>query len=354
MASSVTNYKCPACTGPVHFSEKTGQLVCDFCGSTYTIEEMDALYGKKVEEQAQQEPQPQPVDADPSGMKAFNCPSCSAQLFCDSTTVATSCPYCGNPTVIPCQFKEKRMPDYVLPFKLDKKKAKQALQDHYKGKRFLPNAFSNENHIDEIKGVYVPFWLFDGTVDADVTFDATSSTVRRSGNTETTTTKHYKVMRKGNIAFSRIPEDASEKMDDAQMDSIEPFDFKELKDYSPSYLPGFLAESYDVEEDACLDRVQKRIEPTVINFMEKDITAYDTLTVSTKDIKFTKTDCKYAFIPVWLLSTKWQDKNFLFAMNGQTGKFVGDLPVDKGKYWRMFSILTVVVTAVASAVMYFI
>ncbi len=351
--ASVTNYKCPACTGPVHFSEKTGQLVCDFCGSTYTIEQMDEIYGKKVEEQAKQEQEPQPADVEGSGMKAFNCPSCGAQLFCDSTTVATSCPYCGNPTVIPCQFKEKRMPDYILPFKLDKKKAKKALQDHYKGTRFLPNAFSDENHIDEIKGVYVPFWLFDGDVVADVTFDATISTVRRSGKEEITTTKHYKVRRKGTTSFSRIPEDASEKMDDAQMDSIEPFDFEELKDYSASYLPGFLAESYDVEEDACMDRIKARVEPTVIGIMENEITAYDSVSVASQDIKFTKTGCKYAFIPVWLLSTKWKDKNFLFAMNGQTGKFVGDLPVDKGKYWRMFSIITVVTAAVASAVMYF-
>ena len=87
--------------------------------------------------------------------------------------------------------------------------------------------------------------------------------------------------------------------------------------------------------------------------MEDDITAYDSVSVASKDIKFTKTDCKYAFIPVWLLSTKWKDKNFLFAMNGQTGKFVGDLPVDKGKYWSLFSIITVITTAVASAVMYF-
>ncbi|MCR4938824.1 MAG: hypothetical protein K5930_01785 [Treponemataceae bacterium] len=351
--ASVTNYKCPACTGPVHFSEKTGQLVCDFCGSSYTVEQMDEIYGKKVEEQAKQEPEPQPADVVDSGMKAFNCPSCGAQLFCDSTTVATSCPYCGNPTVIPCQFKEKRMPDYVLPFRLDKNAAKQALKDHYKGKRFLPTAFSDENHIDEIKGVYVPFWLFDGKVDADVTFDASSSTVRTTGKKEITTTKHYRLKRKGAVSFTRIPEDASEKMDDAQMDSIEPFDFDELKEYSSSYLPGFLAESFDVEEDACLDRVQNRIEPTVINMMEKDINVYDTLTVASKQINFTKTGCKYAFIPVWLLSTKWKDKNFLFAMNGQTGKFVGDLPIDKGKYWRLFSIITITVTAVSTAVMFF-
>lgn len=348
----VTNYKCPACTGPVHFSEAKGKLVCDFCDSEYTIEEMDAIYSKKIDEQTKQEPKPETDEA--TGMKAFNCPACSAQLFCESNTVATSCPYCGNPTVIPCQFTERRMPDYVLPFRFDKAAAKKALKEHYKGKIFLPKDFNSDNHLDEVKGVYVPFWLFNGDVKADVTFEATNSSSHTAGSNRITITKHYRLNRKGSLSFERIPEDASEKMDDAQMDSIEPFDFSELKEYSASYLPGYLAESYDVEEDACLERIQARVEPTVVNMMKSDITAYETCTVEKKNITFSKTDCKYAFIPVWLLSTKWKGKNFLFAMNGQTGKFVGDLPVDRLKFWGLFSILTVAVTALSSLIMYYI
>ena len=63
-------------------------------------------------------------------------------------------------------------PDYVIPFKIDKKAAKEALQRHYKGKKLLPKIFKKENHIDEIKGVYVPFWLFDADADADIRYKA--------------------------------------------------------------------------------------------------------------------------------------------------------------------------------------
>ena len=47
MADQVTNYQCPACTGPLHFDGKTGKLKCDYCGSTYTVEEVEKLYAAK-------------------------------------------------------------------------------------------------------------------------------------------------------------------------------------------------------------------------------------------------------------------------------------------------------------------
>ena len=60
-------------------------------------------------------------------MKAYNCPSCGAELICDASTAATSCPYCGNPTVVPGQFSGALKPDYVIPFKLSKEDAVAAL-----------------------------------------------------------------------------------------------------------------------------------------------------------------------------------------------------------------------------------
>ena len=38
-------------------------------------------------------------------------------------------------------------------------------------------------------------------------------------------------------------------------------------------------------------------------------------------------------------------------MNGQTGKFVGNLPMDKGAYWRWWAIWTVILGAGASLVL---
>jgi predicted RNA-binding Zn-ribbon protein involved in translation (DUF1610 family) len=270
-------------------------------------------------------------------MRGYSCPSCAAEIICDNTTVASSCPYCGNPVIVPAQFTGQLKPDYVIPFRLDKKTATEALKEYYKGKRLLPKSFSTDNHIDEIKGIYVPFWLFDGESDAHIRFRATRVHTYRSGKYEITITEHFRLIRQGNIVFQKIPVDGSSKMPDAHMDAIEPFDYEELKEFSPAYLPGFLANKYDQDAEFCCKRANDRIRESTKDAFASTATGYTTLTPEYTDIKLKKGDINYAMMPVWLLSTKWADKNYLFAMNGQTGKLVGDLPVDWRKFWMWFA-----------------
>lgn len=161
MATQITNYQCPACTGPLHFVGESGRLECDYCGSSFDIAEIEALYAEKeakaaeaaqkqgeteaAQKTAEVEEQQTAADgsdwdssglsedwgADAADMKAYCCPSCGAELLCDATTAATSCPYCGNPSVLPGQFSGILKPDFVLPFKLSKEDAIKALKKHY-------------------------------------------------------------------------------------------------------------------------------------------------------------------------------------------------------------------------------
>lgn len=179
MSTQVTEFKCPACTAPLRYAQDTGRLECDYCGSSYTVEEAEAFSEEKqkqAEEAFQKEAEAAKADAgqwdapeaqgdwgaDAAHLKTYHCPSCGAELICDEATAATSCPYCGNNTIIPGQFTGALKPDLVIPFKVGREEALSTLRAHYKGKRLLPKRFSDENHIQEIKGVYVPFWLFDG------------------------------------------------------------------------------------------------------------------------------------------------------------------------------------------------
>ena len=47
-------------------------------------------------------------------------PDMYAELICDEAAAATSCPYCGNNTIIPGQFRGALRPDLVIPFKVGK------------------------------------------------------------------------------------------------------------------------------------------------------------------------------------------------------------------------------------------
>lgn len=356
MATGITTYQCPACTGPLHFVGESGKLECDYCGKSYEVAEIEALFKEKeaasteaqAKADAQQDRERLATEEmgmtwgaeEASGMKAYNCPSCGAQLICDATTAATSCPYCGNPTIVPGQFSGGLKPELLIPFKLDKQAAIQALKEYYKGKKFLPKTFRDQNHIQEIQGIYVPFWLCDCRVDGSATFHATTSRTWKEGDYEITETKHYQVDRSGQIGFEKIPVDASQKMPDSHMDAIEPYDYSELREFSTAYLPGFLADKYDVSQQESLSRIEARAKNSAAMELRGTVTGYETVETEKRDLYLTQSNMKYALMPVWVLSTKWNDQNFLFAMNGQTGKLVGDLPVDKGKYFAWFAGIT--------------
>lgn len=358
MPTQITNYQCPACTGPLQFDGTSGKLICEFCGSSFPVAEIEALYAgkdaKAAEAQAKAEAKREQAQnaaddgwdtselnnnwgAEAEGMRAYNCPSCGAELICDETTAATSCPYCGNPAIVPGQLGGTLKPDYVIPFKLKKEDAIQALEKHYKGRPFLPKAFKDANHLEEIKGVYVPFWLFDGEAEGEMSFEATRSHTHRSGDYKITQTEHFDILRAGKVVFERIPVDGSKKMPDDYMDSLEPFDYGSLTAFSTAYLPGFLADKYDVTAEESSERADSRAKATVIQSLRDTVTGYETVMERQSDVQLKRGAVKYALLPVWLLTTKWNGENYLFAMNGQTGKFVGHLPVDKKRKWSIFA-----------------
>ena len=362
MPAQIAEYKCPACTGPLHFVGESGKLECEYCGSAYDVAEIEALYAGQEEkaEAAFQETEAkgetgelgeEPAwdtsalqedwGADSEGMKAYSCPSCGAELICDATTAATSCPYCGNNTIVPGQFGGTMKPDYVIPFKLDKKAAVAALKKHYSKKFFLPRAFSSGNHLEEVQGIYVPFWLFDAGAEADCRFHATRSHTHTDGDYRVTVTEHFDVRRSGTMEFERIPVDGSKKMPDDYMDSIEPFDYAGLKSFSTAYLPGYLADKYDVTAQESMERADRRCHNSAFDQMRRDISGYEVVNQVGGNVRLHRGKGHYVLMPVWTLRTRWKNQDYLFMMNGQTGKMVGDLPVSNGKVTAFFSVLAV-------------
>ena len=365
MPSQLTNYQCPSCTGPLRYDSESGLLQCDYCGSSYTAAEIEKIYQEKLDQAeqagisaaAEETSAPESSDtadssatdgleqthagenwnAEEDGMRLYNCPSCGAQLICDRTTAATSCPYCGNPTVIPGQFHGMLKPDYILPFKVSRDEAVAALTKYYSGKKLLPKSFTDQNHIEEIKGMYVPFWLFDGTVYADMEYQATRVTAVQQGNEMITTTDNFVVRRAGTVGFTRIPADGSKKMPDDLMDSIEPFDYSEMKPFSTAYMPGFFADIYDVDDRESYERARDRGTHTAEHILDDTVSGYSTVVPVRKQVRMMPEKTAYALLPVWMLSTRWNGKNFIFAMNGQSGRFIGDLPVSMGRYFAWFA-----------------
>ena len=364
MAEKTTNYQCPACTGPLHYDGASGKLVCDYCGSAYDVKDIEARYAKKqaaadtaAEGEAKNAARlprqdcPGGSEAEAEGLNSYSCPTCGAELVCDETTAATTCPYCGSPTVLGGTLSGKLKPEYILPFKLDKTAAIAQLTRYYKGKAFLPKAFKSQNHIAEIQGVYVPFWLYDAKTDARGRYEGQNSESHREGDYMVTTTQHYDVRREGSADFAKVPVDGSSKMPNTHMDAIEPFDYGDLKPFSTAYLPGVLADRYDEDDKKCAARVLTRMKNSTAAALHDTLGGYTGVQTLSEQLDPRTLEPHYALLPVWMLHTRWKEQDFLFAMNGQTGKLIGDLPVDKGRVAAWFAGISIPLMILTALIM---
>ena len=286
------------------------------------------------------------------GLRSYVCKSCGGEIVGDANTAATSCPFCGNPVVMMNQFAGLLKPDIVIPFKLDKKAAKAGLMKHLNGKKLLPKIFKDQNHIDEVKGVYVPFWLFDTDVDAQVRYRATKVRTWSDEDYRYTETSYYMIHRGGSVGFEHVPVDGSSRMPDDLMESIEPFAMQDAIPFQTAYLAGYVADKYDVTAEDSIERANRRIRRSTEETFQQTVTGYDSVKVENSSIQLHGGKAKYALFPVWLLSTSWRGENYLFAMNGQTGRFVGDLPVDKGAARKWMLGLTAALSAASYGVMW--
>ena len=214
--STLQQYKCPCCDGEIEFDSASQQMKCPYCDAEFDVSSMSA-YLNEIEEPQQDELYWESADAswqeaELSGLRTYVCRSCGGEILTDENTVATCCPFCDNPVVVKDQVSGALRPNLVPPFKLAQEAAKKALRKHYSDKRLLPKVFKDENHIDEIKGIYVPFWLFDADAHATVSYLVTREEKSSDLMYYYTRTKHYRVVKGGSMRFRNVPVDASAKL----------------------------------------------------------------------------------------------------------------------------------------------
>lgn len=337
--NGLATYKCPCCGGTIEFDTGTQKPKCPYCDTEFEIDDLkhydedlksDSDDEMRWEDASSSEWQP----GESEGLRVYICETCAGEIISDETTAAMKCPYCDNPVIMKGQLAGDLKPDLVIPFKLDKKAAKAGYERHITGKPLLPKVFKKQNHIDEIKGIYVPFWLYDVSTDADARYRATKVRSYVSGDYNCVETRYFSVMRSGNLAFEHVPVDGSTKMADDLMESIEPFDFSEAVDFRTAYLSGYLADRYDVTVDDSRQRANQRIKRSTEDALRNTVVGYTSVNTEHSSVRMKDGKTRYVLYPVWLLNTTWNGEKFTFAMNGQTGKFVGNLPVDKGAFAR--------------------
>jgi len=354
---TINSYKCPCCGAPLVFGGN--ELRCDSCDNTFPVETMQQMTEGMAEAGGEskydwENYQPRSYeDTSEINLANYNCPSCGAQITGDDTLGSTVCPYCGQSTIVKGQFEGTLRPDYIIPFKVDKKAAMTAFEADFKNAPFLPDEFKSKKKIEEMAGVYVPFWMFDCDCDAYITYNAERVTRWSDSNYNYTKTDYFKLFRAGSVGFANIPVDGSKKADDAYMEAVEPYNYEDAVDFNGAYLSGYLADKYDVSAEESIERANERVKNSTISAFNDTTGMFQAVIPEQSRVSFSNGKIRYSLLPVWMLNIKYLDKMYQFAINGQTGKVVGNYPVDEGKKKKFFWKVAGICYAAAAVVAYF-
>lgn len=350
--NAVLEYKCPCCDAPLKFSQEDQNLTCESCGNEFEIDAVRAF--NEPEEAAdsfswEQQAFSSLSDEELNSLQSFTCPACGGEIVTESTTAATFCPYCENPAVISGRVSKALRPDGVLPFLKTKQDAKDAFTNLCKKKPLLPKGYFDEQRLEKISGIYVPFWLYDCAGSFYGRYKATRVKHWSDSNYRYTKTSHFLLTRNAVADFSGIPLDGSSKMEDAIMESIEPFDYSKIVDFHTAYLSGFLADRYDVEAAAGEPRIRERVDRTIDDLLAPSFVGYTSVLPTQKSLQVDHSKARYILLPVWMLTSRYKDKTYTFAMNGQTGKITGTLPICPKRSAAWFASIAAVFAAISAA-----
>lgn len=350
--TQVLEYKCPCCDAGLVFSPGVQQLTCEYCDNTFELDTVKAYNETKTlpqdDFQWEQDPSGEWTEEQQQTMQVFCCPSCGGEIVSDEVTAATFCPFCDNPTIMPSRLTGGLKPDAILPFLKTKDEAREAFLKLCKGKKLLPKGFTSQQRLEKITGMYVPYWLYDCSAEYDGSFKATRVRSWSDPRYHYTKTDHYLLRRRARADFEKIPMDASTKMEDAFMESIEPFDYSQMVEFDTAYLTGYFADKYDVESRQGEDRIRQRVEQSMSDAIAETILGYTTALPTNRRIDVQHGKAKYVLLPVWMLNSSYRGKIYTFLMNGQTGKITGTLPICRTQSIKWFAGICAGVTLAAT------
>lgn len=330
--------KCPACGANITFNPKNQKWDCKYCGSKFSLKEMQKYKNASSEE----ENKIIPSNNTSEDLDIYHCKNCGAEVMADKQTTATFCLYCGSSAILKERINSGKKPSQIIPFKKVKEDAIEAFKGIHKGRPLMPKFFNNKENIQKITGVYIPFWSYDLKAEGDISFTSKDITTWSDSNYHYEKTDTYLSKKNGYLEFEKVLVDGSSRFDDDLMDSVEPFDYRDLVEYNHAYLSGFLAEKYDVDSKKAIERAESRVMNTAVSEIESTVTHQSSM-VTDNHLKISKIKDDYILLPVFMVNIKYKDKIYTFAMNGQTGEIVGNIPLDK-KRVVVFSLVIFILT----------
>lgn len=342
-------YKCPNCGGGLLFEPETQKYKCEYCLSRFAQEDLETQgfeEGTEIQDGTGKA-------ADEAAV--YSCPSCGAEVVTDSTTAATFCYYCHNPVILSGRLGGEYLPDCVVPFAIDRKQAEKSFSAWIGKKKYVPRDFYSPGQIEKLTGVYFPYWIFRCRVDGKLGAQGAKLRSWTAGNLRYTERKTYQVERQGQVKIDYVARNAMQKADTRLCEGVLPYAKEGIKPFSMGYLSGFVAQKRDRRKEEFIPEVYQEVKDFALSRLKESAGGYAELKVSRQTADVLDARWDYGLLPVWTLTYKGpkDGKVYYFAMNGQTGKICGELPVAGGKLLGLFISVFLPVFLVLLGVGYF-
>lgn len=325
--------RCRNCTGPLNFDPKRQMLVCENCGVTfapsdYGVTEQELLWDTKVESLSDiyGTDSPEYIDS-----YVYTCKSCGGEIIINGTEASTRCLYCGNTAVVFSRITKQKRPGFILPFKLTSDDAVKAVHEQFDKGILIPKSIRNFKP-DDVRGIYIPYWIVNCKHKGSVVVSGTVSRGKR------TSTVYFG--RAGKMNLTGLPLDASSMLSDDSSSRLEPYDLNDMTTFEEAYLLGFYSNISDVTYGNLKSAAGKRADAYFDELVLKSVQDASSLGIYSEShvTSVNYTNMKYAMLPAWFVTYTHNGIHNTVVVNGQTGKVVCGVPWNKKLFYFLMTV----------------
>ena len=336
--SNVVQLPCPSCGSRMHYNADNKKITCDHCGYLEAVNEANdrvveqELHGAmgKVKEYVPEE----------KGKSVYDCENCGANFMVDSDKLKISCGFCGSEKVnvdaLDHQYIE---PVGIIPFYVSREEAERKFTKWIRQGWFHPSKLRRMAAVENLHGVYLPFWTYDAQTIAQWSGEAGTyyyENVQVMVNGRMQNQRIQKVRynyRKGTLKhfFDDVLVVASKGLQQKHVDRVLPYRLSEVVNFDPRLMVGWEAEIYDLELDKGYQAASSIMDYKLRNMCSAQLGGDTQRNLHVNSEKFDQT-FKHIVLPVWICSYQYNNKSFHFTINGQTGRVYGKKPTS---YWKI-------------------
>ena len=313
---------CPSCGATMRYSPTRQKLFCENCETCKDIA-FEKLAAKHAWEDREKIQKNNDWAQDVNNLK---CPNCGASVILHKLEYSKACPYCGSSLVGDMEKYNTFMPDGIMPFKFSNEEAAERYVKGIRKKHFVPNAFKKAPPTENIKGIYIPVFGFDANTHSTYKGTlATDTTHTDSKGRSHTTTSYQYIKGEKDVNFTDILVETSSKLNQIQLQQIEPYNTGEIVKFNQGFIMGYTVEQFETNLENC-----KKISENIMKeSIKKQILAkyhYDRVVSFEMNTNDSAEKFGYYLMPTYKCDYEYKNKHYTTFMNGQTGKVGGGYP----------------------------